>query len=418
MKYFLPFLLLVTFSSYAAEDPPTFSGKSNPCPEGAFLDVGESQCKTLDKPGFGFDRTKFNNAHPTATVEVSACTTSALKSAIATIKNAGGGTVNIPTCTITLTEELVIPSNTLVQGMGTDKTVLQITTSFPDNAFFDAGDRSNLIFRDIKFIGQRNTGDTRTIAYANSDNIMFERLDITKMSRAALTAAHTHQWTARYNNFLNNEGNSVGSKDCFPDGGAPKGSISRADCGSGDFWSYDLSWYSNRVIDPYNAGIDSHADDVEVAGNYVKNSIFAHGLKIAEPATRVWAHDNVIIDNEKNGINNKTQKCANVDQTMAVNKIVTYRNRIERNDLPGNGSNGFYVLFGRDIYSIDNIYRGNGANNTWSHNGNCDTVLLPAQVFLCPGNEITTANDVGNGSVTNLASSNSKCNLANIANIF
>ena len=413
--------LLVAGHLWSAEVPPTVSGKVNPCPEGAFLDLGENQCKTLDK-AFGFNRTQFNAAHKTLVINLANCTNSVFKTAVQDLDNNGGGTLNIPACDLKLTEKIYIPGNTLIQGMGTDKTRIHIDSGFPNDAVLtmDVGDK-NFILRDLKIEGIKG-GVTRTVIgllVSKVQNVLLERLAVTAMSKSAILHPKSQYVTARYINTYNNAEHGIGAKDCYMSNTGNPGDWTMARCDGGNpdtYWSRDVT-YNSIYSHDNRTGMDPHVTELEIAGVYIDNSGPGHGIKVPERAWDVWMHDNVILDSDDQSVTSKSQYCSTMEFAYETRDIAMYRNRIENN----NKDRGFAVLYTLNMNIKDNIYRNNGSNNEWTAHSSCatSTALANSTVFICPGGDITTGNlATGSGTVTNLSAGDSRCDLANVGSIF
>lgn len=416
-------ILLLIFPLFAwAEIPATYSGLGNPCKEGDFLDIGENQCKALDK-SFGFDRSQFNAVHPTMIRTVTTCTETALISALTDIRNNGGGTINIGNCDITLTQQYYLPSNTLIQGSGTTKTIIRYIQSFNSSSIFrsDTDNRvTNLILRDIKFIGNRNTSLERHILlFGWAKNVLVERVYIKDASKSAFLYPHTQGITVRYYTATNNAHHGLGAKECYPPSSGVPGSYTKFDCDGGDpdYWSEDVAIYSVYSHNNDKVGIDPHNSDFEMAGVHVHDNARPN-IKIPEKAIKVWVHDNYLHDGNSNNLATKSQPCETMNSDWQTDSHAYYRNRMEGG---ASGVNAYYALYSTNVYLFDNIYRNNGNSNNWSHNSSCNntSALNLSTVSICPNRgELNTVNAVGNGTLTTLSAGDSKCDLANIGSIF
>ena len=106
--------------------------------------------------------------------------------------------------------------------------------------------------------------------------------------------------------------------------------------GRTNYWNSNLAYYSNVVIGNNQYGFTLHVQNAEIAGNYCDGNgqdKVSGCFKVAEPAQKVWVHDNYVSGNRERGFNPKTQSCGFIGKTMQVTNHVYYRNQIINNNL-------------------------------------------------------------------------------------
>lgn len=407
-------------SQAAMAIPAAISGRANPCAEGDFFDIGEKQCKTLDK-SFGFSWTTFDANHkPGTEVNITNCTDNNLRTAMQTIRNAGGGTINLPVCTLVIAKTQDLPPNMLIQGMGSDKTIITYNSGYSDNNLFRCNQGSgckNIVVRDVQFKGPtaKGTKPKIMVIMEGVTNVMYERVHMNAAPDAGLLHPHSQKVTMRYIYAHDAKaGNLVGAKDCFSpsDKTGPKGSWSASDCGTGNYWSSDVLWMSILAHDGSNATIDGHISDFEVAGTHTYNA-FYHGIKVPERAIRVWMHDNYMHNNGTQGIYSKSQSCGIANSDIQSRKHFVYRNRLDNND-----KFGFINTYVTEAFLKNNRGAGNKSAE-WSSSGSCSypTDYDSPTTFLCGGG-FNSGNGGSKTGVTYLNSSDPRCDLSNVGNVF
>ena len=227
----LVFLLVAPAPAMA--EPAAISGRANPCVEGDFLDIGEKQCKTLDKT-FGFDWATFEAAHDEAnihTITSGNCTELSFDAAIESIRlQPNGGTINIEACDLILSNTYQLPNNILIQGMGADLTSIRAANGFtPTNVFWcDRGDPcDNVVLRDFKAVTLNPQGGkpVNYMSIRGADNVLFERIWSQSIAQQFLIHAQSVNVTARYLNIQDSGSQSLGAKDCFPTSGQLAGPL-------------------------------------------------------------------------------------------------------------------------------------------------------------------------------------------------
>ncbi len=417
----------------AAELPPAFSGRVNPCPEGRFLDIGENQCKELDRPDLGFDIDWFVDEFPSdfsVTITAADCTQNALEAAIAQVDANGGGTINIEACTLEITSTVSLTSRLILQGRGSDMTTIAAAPGMRAIAMLRHNDGTlrHLVIRDMTISGWRSeyfsdNGEKLMGILTSGKNILVERVTVTNLNWAAIKAAdHSQHATLRYIHGHDIGNHVIGIKNCWPSAGPGiPGSYTEESCTGGDpdFLTYDVAIYSVRAAslpDQQGIPLDLHSALMEVAGCELLSSRWA-ATKLPEKARQVWIHDNYVHGASRQGIYPKSQYCETLAAGMQSGDFFVYRNRIE--DVGGIGFRTGYVT---NVWLKDNIVRNNGQDG-WYTGGSCNnegrgTALEMDTAFLCPGGDLTSANHSGPGAVTEVPANDPRCDLANAATIF
>jgi hypothetical protein len=346
---------------------------ANACPEGHYRDLAAS-CSPLLRPGLGFDRSAFlADFEPFArNVQwLDRCDEARLAEALAAVEQAGGGIVAIPACTIPVSDKLHVPSNTILRGRGLD-TRLVAVPGF-DTHLLDIESRKNVVVQDLALVGAGASG--KGIVIRASQNLLVERLGIDAFGHSNLMFRHSRGITVRYVVSTNaGEFHGIDSKDCSPsDPGIPDLRECQASAGNlgrhGTLFSRDYAVYSNYFVGNGGQGIDIHASDGEVAGNYSLWNSFA--AKFPD-AMRVLIHHNRF--DWGRGI-----KFYNTHEVpgRGVRDVVLYRNEFRI-------LQGIYALrngsHSESLYLIDNHYDPAGERRIVNPGGT---------VFTCPQTEET-----------------------------
>ncbi len=265
------------------------------------------------------------------------------------------------------------------------------------------------------------------------ENILIERIQSTDAPHTSINPRRSQKVTIRYSNISGARGShGIGVKDCWllidMDSigygiGNEDGYVSRAECAQGDdkFWSENLAFYSNVITNNYKVGIDSHADNVEIAGNIISENS-QQGSKLPEPATGVWFHDNLIEKNALAGFDSKTQYGIE-DADMFVTNHVYYRNHINNNGgalYGGRTSRAVNMLF------LDNEYINNGNQNKPNIGNSCNgsscnpTPQPVIMTYLCPNSstEVGKSGIDGGAWFSWLDIEHDACDINNVADPF
>lgn len=440
------------YDNFVVEHFPSGSAEAvlkNACPDGQFLKLTDRSCAPLDK-SFGFSQAQFDLSAKNYILS-STCSTTDFLYQLNLIKVNSGGTLVLPAeCTLSFTAPFEIPSNTIIQGAGSGRTMLYTDTwgstvpafvRVENTAASSRPGAENIIIRDLT-IGSSSSltpsvsGSATAVmnlAIASSSNVLVERVELAGGGRSNLNVRHGQGITVRYVNSYGASSSSasgIGAKDCFPtdlssgetvtDDNPADGRFSKSECDRGEsrYWSEDFAVYSNRIVGN-GSGLDLHTLSTEVAGNVVSDNNW--GSKFPEPAKDLWIHDNVFANSGQWGSSSVTQYCGAIDSTLQVANHVYYRNQYLNNGTGASQTFGWRVQRGKDVILVGNTYSGNGLSNKWRIDDSCTTPDLASTVSYCEGDGIasSTLEIVSTGSgPTLLGSTNAKCDLEDVSSIF
>lgn len=418
---------------------------SNPCEEGYFLSTTSMLCQPLTKD-FGFSHADFALSATNLVIEqdLFKCNQSDLLASIETIKVNGGGTLQLPACTIEIDSPFWLPNNIKIQGAGIGKTIIHApsweTTTVsmmhienPDTKVFARPEVKNVIISDLSFTGDESIAEQKMtyLSFSDSQNILVERVEFMSASRSNISFNRSQNITLRYIFSQGAYWHGIGTKDCFPETSMDtdnSGLISKQECaaiagGEHLYWSENISIHSNVLFENKGMGIDSHASNAEVAGNELINNYY--GSKFPEPATGLWIHHNVFSGNTRHGSSSKTQYCGTVDTSMLSSDHVYYHNRYNDNSSTINDF-AFRVDNVENVILLENEqYENNGPITGSDYNKarigeRCENPNAPftSTVFYCEGDVIGEGAWAANTPPTGLASSDSRCNIDDVSNIF
>jgi hypothetical protein len=409
------------------EDAPgeSVNKDSSPCPEGYFLNLMDGACAALDTD-YGFDPKRFQSKVGTAELTLSpdSCTEEALLAILEELENAGGGTLQLPSCEIGLTKPIYVPSHSVLQGAGMQQTILfaapgwgtagSIVRVYDKTVYktgWQDGGHEDVVLRDFTVRGHKEV-KANNIEILWSDNVLVERVESYEAGKSALHFGHARQITIRYSTFHHSyRYHGIGSKDCIPtkemDGEDQDSLVSKSECSQGDpnFWSESYVIHSNQIHHNGAMGLDSHASNGEVAGNLLTNNVWSS--KFPEPAHDIWVHDNLFDGGTYWGTKIGNQY-AILDETMDPVRQVYYRNQFSNN-----GTYGVRLLPASEIYFIENVYRSNGYNNATRLTNERNAVVA------CQGDEVAGAAIAGNNrGVVWLEADDPVCDLSLISALF
>lgn len=334
-------------SAASLRNAPLVELSENVCPEGQYFDLTTDYCRNLDK-NFGFDSEAFLRNWIDQEYTLTECSADALADLLER-KGDKSGRVTLPACTLEIDDTIDLPSNTILEGAGRDKTILKARDGFDENMVLIKGEE-NVIVRDMGVDGD-GSADRGVFAWYSS-NILMERLHVHHMDRSGIQFRYTEKITIRYSESHDNrEFHGIVSKDCF-DEDLSGCKDSAGDVGPGALWSQDYAIYSNRLYNNGTYGLDSHASYGEVAGNLIYDN--EYGTKFPD-TSHVWIHRNRIEDNEKWG--------TYVYPTMKIEERYPHNVVFYENEFLGNGE---YPLMVRapvkNLYLLMNQYDGNDPN--------------------------------------------------------
>ena len=368
-------------------------GQVNECPEGQFLDLGSGTCRNLVKE-FGFR--PFQPRPFAGEVSLSQCKYTALANLVDQMGRSGG-TILLPPCIIEIDKPLTIPDNTILQGVGIGKTILIAAKGFEGN-MLRIKQAENVIIRDLTLDGNRTY--STNILINSARNVLLERIEAHNTKRTGITFRYTRNITIRYSASHDHATwHGIGSKDCFPKGDTDElkeCELAAGDVSPGSLWSQNYAIYSNRLYKNADYGLDSHASYGEIAGNVIIGN--ERGTKFPD-ASQLWIHHNLIADNNDWG--------TRVYSTLKIpekrpRQIVYFENLFQANrGYPVNLSNPT-----SNLYLIANRYLGNQPQRL---------SISEAEVYTCPG---TQDSQIAIRGRALRLTSNAKCNLENIEQIF
>ena len=275
------------------------AASSTPCPEGQFMDLTAKSCRQLDQ-NFGFDQTLFeqNLGSQKFALPQNQCTITDLQALLDAV-GPTGGVIQIPACTIRVSQRIFLPSNVIFQGAGVGKTVFQATADF-DDTVMQVRNGSNVIIRDLTVDGAGSAHLLVSAWYA--DNVLIEHIEARNSNGSGIHFRYAKRITIRYSeSHHHKQWHGISSKDCFPN----KNTVDDAQECSAEFlenarngdtepgvlWSENYAVYSNNLHDNGDYGLDLHASSGEVAGNLVQDNV--RGVKFPD-AAHVWIHHNGI----------------------------------------------------------------------------------------------------------------------------
>lgn len=316
----------------------------NPCPEGEYLDQ-LSACAPLIRPAGGFRRADFlSDFAPFAAnvLTLDQCDETELQEALASVAQAGGGIVSIPACTISVSDDIPIPSNAILRGSGPE-TRLVAVPGFAQH-MLNVESSKNVVVQDLSLIGAANLG--KGIVIRRSRNVLVERVILHAFGHSNLTFRQSQRVTLRYLQSTNAKTfHGIESKDCSPVDPDIPDEVECANAalpvGFGAPLTSDYSIHSNYIAGNGDHGLDIHASNGEVCGN----SSVGNGFAAKFPdAMSVLIHHNRF--ESTSGIKfYNTYEIGN----RWVRNIVLYRNEFSiwegdytlRNDA---GTEGIYLL--------------------------------------------------------------------------
>ena len=404
---------------------PSFS---NTCPDGYFWDPISESCVQLDK-SFGFSQSTFNQnvGDFIYFLDQSNCNEISFRNALETLgsPDIDGGTLVLPECDISFSNQVYIPSNTIIQGQGIGLTNIIVTgwTTTSENFFRIEKDGNisrpeveNVIIRDLTIQNTVTSKNFSLILISDSQNILLEQIKVLKAhNKNNIHLSHSQFITIRYCSSSEAQsvdaGHGIGIKDC-------ENPITKANCEDGpNFWSSNIEIYSDSLFFNEGHGLDSHASDIEIAGNFIYANTY--GTKFPEISKNLWIHHNVIMNNNYWGVKSMTDFCSYSDENLQSKNHVYYLNKIDMNGDNGtqNGTYGVVVKSTENVYFINNIsYYGNKANNKCKIEDYCNS-SMPSSVYYCQEDPIGES-IYDTDSVLPVLISDDRCNLNNIANIF
>lgn len=395
---------------------------SNPCEDGFYYDLSSNSpfnlCKPLERP-VGFARLEAEAALPSSVLALATCSASSLTGLVATLAQTGGGTIRLPECTLILDRSILLPSNTVLQGAGENRTVLVAAPGF-DQEMIRVAQARNVVVRDLTLDGRSSAAFGLRIEY--SDNVLAERLEARSVVRNGLHFSNSTRVTLRYNRSHGQALYSgLSSKDCYAESirdlaGDPALVVTQALCedhildlarrhgglGPGALWTSDYSVYSNFLHDNADYGLVLHGGRGEVAGNLVSGN--RECMKFPD-ASDVWVHHNACIENHLFGAH---VYAVIVDRFPS--NILFYENVLTRN-----GEYALRLEGARNIYLVNNHYEDNGlcaapCESQSAPGGDALLVaakdfgptLLTPSVFACPGSQDVDLPAYGGYAVTPL----------------
>lgn len=365
----------------------------NVCPEGQYLDLTTDYCRNLDK-NFGFDANDFAHAFPDGLYVVDSCTEGGLRSALDKVEDGGGGTVQLPACTINVDSPISLPNNLIIQGKGPQKTVIKATSGLEGNNLISIKHGTNVIVRDMSIDGDGHA--ERALLAWYTDNILFERLELINNDSSGMVFRYTSRITIRYiESYNNRENHGIGSKDCF-DETLEGCKDSAGDVSPGVLWSQDFAIYSNNLHHNGKYGLDSHADYGEIAGNLLENN--GYGSKFPD-ASYVWIH--------RNRFNNNGDWGTHIYTTLKIPEQDPQNIVFYENEFAGNGDYPIIAASpSKNIYMMANRYQNNSPNKM-----RIDEVT----VYVCSGTEDAAL--AVDGTDTKTASA-AQCDTSSVAHLF
>jgi len=387
----------------------------------------DETCRDLDT-NYGFDLVQFESQVGTAELALGEedCTEDALRALLDMLDKAGGGTLELPSCEIGLTQPIYVPSRSILQGAGVGQSVLFVQPEWIsggsvvrvyDQSYlldgWEAAGHDDVVLRDFTVRGLEEVA-ANNIEVLWSDNVLVERVDSYEAGKSALAFGSSRKLTVRYSTFHHSYlYHGIGSKDCYPDQITLKddedGLVSRSDCDGGDpnFWAEDYAIYSNQMYNNQGHGLDSHASFGEVAGNLITSNV--HSSKFVEPAHDLWVHDTLFDGGEWWGTKISNQYIDETDETMNLSRHVYYRNQFS-----SNGTYGVRVGEGvSEIYFIQNSYTDNGEDNELRLT--CDA----GAVIGCSGDGVTESVVAGSEAKrVMLESDDPRCDLDQVGTLF
>lgn len=287
---YLPIALNASEAPVLPPNPQPGVPGSNACPEGQFLDLSNPSgaiCRMLDVPEYGFNMDRFVDEIDTSTVIAAECSEESLEAALE--QAAGGGTVQLPACTLDA-GRVNIPSGVIIQGAGIDQTVITGGGCGPDGSpkrIFFANEVSNVVVRDITFDAQHE--NCSMLSVERSDNVLIERVAVRNGPTSAITfRLGVRNLTVRYSEMANHaEYHGLNSKDCST-------GSTVADCPEPD-WSRNYAVYSNVTYGNSLHGMNIHALEGEIAGNLSYGN--GYGGKLFDGQC-LWVHHNQFSGND------------------------------------------------------------------------------------------------------------------------
>ncbi len=319
----------------------------NLCPEGEYYDVNRNGCFPLCQPQLGFDFNRFNAAVGSQVYTLQSCTQTDLQNLINSV-GAAGGIVEIPACTILFSTKLFVPENVILQGAGMGQTIITVQAGFTGHVL-ETKYISNAIIRDLTIDG--NDELTQAIVAWYTDNLLIERVEVKDSGRNGIDLRYIQNVTVRYCKVYNTGlYHGISSKDCSSGFDLAACQSQAGNTAPGVLWTTSYSLYSNEVYNNGSHGINMHAINGEVAGNYSHNN--AYGSKFFD-AEDVLIHHNKF---ESNG-----SWATHVTASLNIPDRLPRNLSFYQNQFQGSQSD-YPVRIGTAeaaIYLIDNTYAGN-----------------------------------------------------------
>ena len=318
-------------------DDDTDPRPSNPCPEGYFANLKntDSDCRPLDvslgdipmetrdtlrirlhidvdtvfagKPEakLGFDLELFPTsiaAPELPLIELEDCAPTSFRTAFDLANSLSGAVIRLPSCqeSIDSTLHLTSSHNVILEGKGSNLTVLESASNRPKAPIIHIEKSRNIIVRDLGF--RLHDAPLAHIAVDASTNVLFERISVENPGSPGIRVQHSTRVTIRYSEFLGGPKSfsDPGCQDGWfkhppPRGadldGDQRGSVSECEQKWGDgfspgsVWSASYAFYSNVTSDNSFA---LHSTLGEIAGNRFIRPV---GSKLAD-GWFWWVHDN------------------------------------------------------------------------------------------------------------------------------
>lgn len=252
----------------------THDWNGNLAPDGYFIDLGNEDVVRPLQTGYGFNKQTFEAAVPSTIYTASALTATAIQAALNSASAGGGGIVRLPAGTGNINTQINVPSKVLVEGAG--QTLTRLTWTGTSGFPFKASDKKNIVLRDFNLDSVDKP--VYGIAFECCTNVMLERVTSRRGKNGQVNCRFVDGVTIRYCNLSDaTTYHGIAIKDIFENGALRN----EAYCDSqfeafgstyGAYFTQNYAIYSNYTNNNPGRGINCHAINGEIAGNWSNNN--------------------------------------------------------------------------------------------------------------------------------------------------
>jgi len=255
-----------------------------------------------------------------------------------------GGILKIAPCRIPVNSEIRLKSNVTLQGSGVGITTLAYVPEMHSDAEtlirVEGSPKDKIrhvVLRDFTISGPGSGPvlvQLNNIRIEHADNFLAERLTTSYAGKTGLTFRWSQNVTVRY---VTSHGSlqwyGISTKDCYVgewmDGSDADTMVSRDECARGieDYWTDGVLLHSNYSFNNRGLGINSHASNVEIAGNLMDYN--GSAAKFTEPASNLWIHHNQFSNSDREGMKIANARLA--DSTLITNSHFYFNNVFKNN---------------------------------------------------------------------------------------